>query len=149
MNEKKRKDMKLVICVLGIWIYVAPVMGQEQLSFTDDAPQTIIFKVDIVENDNLYLVKFEEKNPMFYLYIISGEPIPEINDKELFINIVDAAEPGWPVEESGYIDTRYGVNEFSFDLQGKNFYLMGTNGKYYSDIGEYNFHSSIPAAQTK
>lgn len=141
--------MRLAIGVLGIWLYTAPVMGQEKSFFTEDSNETIFLKVDIVENDDLYLVKFEKTNPMFYLYIISGEPIPEIKDKELFINIVDAPEPGWPVEESGYIDTRYGVNEFSFDLQGKNFYLMGTNGKFYSDIEEYDFHSSIPAAQTK
>jgi hypothetical protein len=99
----------------------------------------IQLKVDFVAQDSVYLVKLHKNPSLFYFYIISGEPIPELEDKDLFINIVDSDSNGWPVVETGYIDTRYGVNEFAFDLQGKNFYLMATNGEEYSKVTKFDF----------
>lgn len=114
--------------------------AQETLhSRNSEETAAIDFKVNFSERNGLYAVMFQEKNPLFYYYIISGEPIEELSDIDLFIDIVDAPQHGWPVLDAGYIDTRYGVSEFTFDLKGKNLYILATNGESYSKISRYNF----------
>jgi hypothetical protein len=105
-----------------------------------NGPPVLVIAVDIVAKDTLHIVKLDKNPSLFYFYIISGEPIPELDDKEAFKNIVDSDSNVWPVVEAGYIDTRYGVSEFAFDLHGKNFYLMATNGDEYSKVIQYDFH---------
>jgi hypothetical protein len=104
-----------------------------------DVHEEFEIEVEFTAKDNHYIVKLHKNPSLFYFYIISGEPIPELDDKDIFIHIVDSESNGWPVVEAGYIDTRYGVNEFTFDLTGKNFYLMATNGEEYSKVNKYNF----------
>lgn len=133
---------KTSIYTLGTVFFLLAIQVNAQVSVHSGAATettAIDFKIDFSEKDGLYAVMFHEKNPLFYYYIISGEPIGELSDKDLFIDIVDAPRHGWPVLDAGYIDTRYGVNEFTFDLKGKNLYILATNGENYSKVSEYKF----------
>lgn len=115
--------------------------GSAQVAVHTAENVNIDFKVDFIRKDTVYSVMFHENAPLFYYYIISSQPIDELSDRDLFIDIVDAPEHGWPVLEAGYIDTRYGVHEFTFDLNGKNLYILATNGVNYSRVAAYDFHS--------
>jgi hypothetical protein len=126
--------------IVGIFLLmlVFPIEAQENATRVDEGNE-IEVKVDIVLTGGHYTLKLEDQG-LFYMYIISGEPIPELEDQDLFINIVDSENHGWPVVEAGYIDTRYGVKEFQLDLHGKNFYLIATNGKDFSEVSKFDFH---------
>jgi hypothetical protein len=130
--------MKEIKFIVGAMLFFAAFFAEAQ-SVSQGKNIEIELEVDFVAKDSIYLLKLHKNPSLFYYYIISGEPIPELEDKDLFINIVDSDSSGWPVVETGYIDTRYGVNEFIFDLKGKNLYLMATNGEEYSKVTKYDF----------
>lgn len=104
-----------------------------------DNQDSIEVEVKFIHKDTLYILQVDKDAALLFYYIVSGEKIPELSDKELFINIVDAPSQGAPVIDAGYIDTRYGQHEFPFNLSDKYFYLLATDGREFSRVFEYSF----------